>query len=112
MSEDRENQGVARLVGAVKLGLPAINPGSEVTPESAEFRLCLVPVVEASESSPGRALRAPRSPAPALSCQPREGRKDLMFSFSVPSSLFLFLLNLFSLKFLHFGNETLYGLLS
>lgn len=47
-----ERIGVVRLVGAVKLGLPAINPGAEVTPESAEFRLCRVPIVEASESSP------------------------------------------------------------
>lgn len=42
-----------RLVGAVKLGLPAINSGAEVTPESAEFRRCRVPIVEVRESSPG-----------------------------------------------------------
>lgn len=83
--------------GGSQRRLPVINPGAEVTPESAEFRLCPVPIVEASESFPAPAPRAPPFPAPAPSPQTSEGRKDLMFShFSVPSSLFLFLLNLFS----------------
>lgn len=42
-----------RLVGAAKMGLPATNPCAGVTPESAEFRLCRVPIVEASESPAG-----------------------------------------------------------
>lgn len=73
--------------GASQRRLPVINPGSGVMPESAEFRLCPVPIVEASESLP----------APAPSPQASQGGKDPMFShFSVPSSLFLFLLSLFS----------------
>lgn len=35
---------VGGLMWAAELELPAINPGAEVTPESAEFRLCLFPL--------------------------------------------------------------------
>lgn len=54
--------------------LPVINPGAEVTPESAEFRLCPVPIVEASESLPAPALRAPPFPAPAPQTRERGER--------------------------------------
>lgn len=71
MKEARFEWGQRELAGgASQRRLPVINPGAEVTPESAEFRLCPVPIVEASESFPAPALRAPPFPhRPA-----REGR--------------------------------------
>lgn len=86
--------GQRELAGGASLRrLPAINPGAEVTPESAEFRLCPVPIVEASESLPAPALRAP--PVSCSSSEPtdqpgKEGADVLSF-FSAIKFIFVFI---------------------